>query len=773
MAEPEILANFVGGRWVPASATDHVDVYNPARGVVIARTPLSTGADVDAAVKAATAAFPAWSETPPVVRARSLFAFKAKLEAHAEELARLVTLEHGKTLDESRGSVRRGIECVEVACGGPSLLMGYGLENISAGSRLHGDAPADRRLRGDRPVQFPGDGPALVPAVRHRLRQHVRRSSPPSRCRCRSAGCSSCCRTCDLPPGVVNLVNGGKEVVEAICDHPGIRAVSFVGSTPVARLVYQRATHAGKRVQALGGAKNFVVVMPDADFEKAIPHHHRVVLRLRGRALPGGQRAGAGRRSAQGSPRPAGGRRRSAAASATGWSRRRHGAGDQRAPQGEGPGLHRERRGRRGEARRRRPEADAADGTGSSSGRRCSTTVSPAMSIGREEIFGPVASVCPAKDLDEVFALMHAHPNANATSIFTSSGKAAREFAHRATASMVGVNIGVAAPDGVLPVRRRQGQLLRRPQGARPRRVRVLHGQEGHDQPVVLSDTKQGPSHEDTKHERRPLTREHTHARIVTGGLIQAAAPITDPGAPIEKIRKAAIDAHMPFIEEAGQARRADPRAAGDLQRPVLLPVAGRALVRHRRAGARADDRADGAATRRSTRWRWSCRSTSASRPASTTTPPPSTTRRDVPGQVPEEPHPAHVGVLGEVLLQAGKPRLPGVPDALREDRRLHLLRPALPGGRAAPRPERRRDRVQPVGDRRGAVAVPVEARAAGARRRQRLLHGLQQPRRHRSAVEHRPVLRVVLFRRSARATSSPRAPRTRTSSSWPRWTST
>ena len=122
-----------------------------------------------------------------------------------------------------------------------------------------------------------------------------------------------------------------------------------------------------------------------------------------------------------------------------------------------------------------------------------------------------------------------------------------------------------------------------------------------------------------------------------------------------------------------------------------------------------------------------------------------------VPGQVPQEPHPAHVGVLGEVLLQAGQPRLPGVQDALREDRRLHLLRPAFPGRRAAPRPERRRDRLQPVGDGRRAVAVSVEARTAGARRRQRLLHGLQQPRRHRGAVEHRPLLRVVVLRRSAR----------------------
>ena len=208
--------------------------------------------------RAATAAFPGWSETPPVVRARAMFRFKALLEEHFEELARLVTTEHGKTLDESRGSVRRGIECVEVACGGPSMLMGYGLENVAAGIDCTVDAAADRRVRRDRAVQLSRRW-CRSGSCRSRSSAATRScSSRPSRCRCRSSACSSCSQQCDLPPGVVNLVHGGREVVEAICDHPGIRAVSFVGSTPVARLVYQRATHAGKRVQALGGAKNFI-----------------------------------------------------------------------------------------------------------------------------------------------------------------------------------------------------------------------------------------------------------------------------------------------------------------------------------------------------------------------------------------------------------------------------------------------------------------------------------------------------------------------------------
>ncbi len=269
-SDVETLGNFIGGRWVASSATAFLDVHNPARGTVIARTPLSTGADVDAAVAAAARAFPGWSETPPVVRARALFRFKALLEEHAEELARLVTTEHGKTLDESRGSVRRAIECVEVACGAPSLLMGYGLENVAADI----DCTAMRQPIGVCAAIAPFNFPAMVPlwflpfavACGNTFVLKPSEQVPLSQRRM-----FQLLERCDLPPGVVNLVNGGREVVEAICDHPGIRAVSFVGSTPVARLVYRRATHAGKRVQALGGAKNFVIVMPDANFDRSIP----------------------------------------------------------------------------------------------------------------------------------------------------------------------------------------------------------------------------------------------------------------------------------------------------------------------------------------------------------------------------------------------------------------------------------------------------------------------------------------------------------------------
>src|SRR3954468_19798471 len=269
MSTPEIVQNYVGGRWTAASAAEFTDVHNPARGAVIAKAPLSTRADLDAAVQAAATAFPGWRDTPVVQRARAMFRFAHLLEQHAEELARTVTTEHGKTIDESRGSVRRGIECVEVACGAPSLMMGYGLEQIATNVDSH----VFRQPLGVVAAITPFNFPAMVPlwflpfAVATGNCVVVK---PSEQVPLSARFLFRLLDQCDIPPGVIGLVNGGREAVEGICDHPGIRAVSFVGSTPVARAVYQRGTSTGKRVQALGGAKNFVVVMPDANFEKSI-----------------------------------------------------------------------------------------------------------------------------------------------------------------------------------------------------------------------------------------------------------------------------------------------------------------------------------------------------------------------------------------------------------------------------------------------------------------------------------------------------------------------
>jgi malonate-semialdehyde dehydrogenase (acetylating)/methylmalonate-semialdehyde dehydrogenase len=378
-----------------------------------------------------------------------MFAFKQLLEDHFEEIARLVTTEHGKTLDESRGSVRRAIECVEVACGAPSMLMGYGLENVSAGI----DCVAMRQPIGVCAAIAPFNFPAMVPlwflpfAV---VCGNTFVLKPSEQVPLSQQKMFELLERCDLPPGVVNLVHGGKDVVEAICDHPGIKAVSFVGSTPVARLVYQRATHAGKRVQALGGAKNFIVVMPDADFDRAMPIIAESFYGCAGeRCLAGSILVPVGRAHPEVRDRMV-----AAAESMK--------VGDGLEPGVDmGPVISAKHRSRvlgyveQGVAEGATLVADGRARTLPPDGYFVGPTVfdqvSLQMSIGREEIFGPVATIAPVKSVDEVFQMMHAHPNANATSIFTSSGKAAREFAHRATASMVGINIGVAAPMAYFP----------------------------------------------------------------------------------------------------------------------------------------------------------------------------------------------------------------------------------------------------------------------------------------------------------------------------------
>ncbi|HEY2151373.1 MAG TPA: CoA-acylating methylmalonate-semialdehyde dehydrogenase [Vicinamibacterales bacterium] len=445
------LDNFVGGRWVAARATEFFDVHNPAVGDIIGRTPLSTAADVDAAVAAATEAFPAWRDTPVNSRTQVLYRFKALCEERFEELARTVTTEHGKTLDEARGSVRRGIECVEVACGMPSLMQGVGLEDISAGVDCH----VVRQPLGVVAAIAPFNFPAMVPmwflpfaiATGNTFILKPSEQVPLSQ-----RLMVDLLQQCGLPPGVVNLVNGGRDVVNAICDHPGIRAVSFVGSTAVARHVYQRATHSGKRAQALGGAKNFVVVMPDADFDRSIPIISESFYGCAGeRCLAGSMLIPVGDAHRQARDRIV------EAAKAL------------KVGDGSSPGVtmgpvisggHRDRvlgyidkgvsegANLLVDGRKTRVE-DRPNGY--FVGPTVFDEVSMKMAIGREEIFGPVASICPVKTLDEAIAMMRLHPNANATSIFTSSGKAAREFSKHATASMVGVNIGVAAPMAYFP----------------------------------------------------------------------------------------------------------------------------------------------------------------------------------------------------------------------------------------------------------------------------------------------------------------------------------
>src|SRR5712691_2575763 len=450
-ADIQTLDNFIGGRWVKAQATEYFDVHNPAVGDVIGRTPLSTAGDVDAAVQAASQAFPAWRDTPVNARAQVLYRFKQLCEQHFEELARTVTTEHGKTLDEARGSVRRGIECVEVACGAPSLMQGSALEDIASGIDCH----VVRQPLGVCAAIAPFNFPAMVPmwflpfAI---VTGNTFVLKPSEQVPLSQRKMADLLAQCGLPAGVMNIVNGGRDVVNAICDHPGIRAVSFVGSTPVAKHVYQRATHAGKRVQALGGAKNFIVVMPDADFDRSIGVITESFYGCAGeRCLAGSVLVPVGQAHKEARER---------IVSSAGALR----VGDGAEPGvAMGPVIRAQHRDKvlsyieKGVAEGAKLVLDGRNlkvperEKGFFVGPTVFDDVSPSMAIGRDEIFGPVASITPVKTLEEAIAVMHAHPNANATSIFTSSGKAAREFARLASASMVGVNIGVAAPMAYFP----------------------------------------------------------------------------------------------------------------------------------------------------------------------------------------------------------------------------------------------------------------------------------------------------------------------------------
>jgi malonate-semialdehyde dehydrogenase (acetylating)/methylmalonate-semialdehyde dehydrogenase len=338
-----------------------------------------------------------------------------------------------------------------VAAGAPSLMQGYALEDIAAGIDCH----VVRQPLGVTAAIAPFNFPAMVPmwflpfAI---VTGNTFVLKPSEQVPLTQRKMMEFLQQADLPPGVVNLVNGGSDVVNAICDHPGIRAVSFVGSTPIAKHVYQRATNAGKRVQALGGAKNFVVVMPDADLERSIGVITESFYGCAGeRCLAGSMLVPIGEAHAEARDRMV------AAAKAL------------KVGDGTQPGVtmgpvisarHRERvvgyidKGVAEGAKllvdgRETKVSDRPNGYWV--GPTVFDEVSPQMAIGHDEIFGPVASICPVKTLDEAIAVMTSHPNANATSIFTRSGKAAREFSKHATASMVGVNIGVAAPMAYFP----------------------------------------------------------------------------------------------------------------------------------------------------------------------------------------------------------------------------------------------------------------------------------------------------------------------------------
>lgn len=445
------LKNYIGGRWVEAQTTDYLDVENPATAQVIAQVPLSTAADVGRAVDAAQSAFWAWRETPPLARAHYLFSLKALLEERLEELARIVTQEHGKTIGEARGEVRRAIENVEVAAGIPSLMMGYGLEDIAKGI----DEDCIRQPLGVFGTVGPFNFPLMVPmwfapyaiACGNTIVLKPSEQTPLSQARV-----AELLQDTGLPPGVFNLVHGAKAAVDALLDHPSVKGISFVGSTPVAKYVYARASASGKRAQCGGGAKNYLVAMPDAPLEATIE------------AMMDSIYGSAGQRCLAGSVvMPVGEiyqplrERLAARARAV-----KLGNGLDESAQ-MGPVIsrrHMERvlghieKGLQEGARLvvdRRNARQEEELPGYFIGPCLFDGVKPSMAIAREEVFGPVAGLMPVKSLQEAMDRINSLPYGNAASIFTSSGKAARTFKYEVQCGNVGINIGVAAPMAFFP----------------------------------------------------------------------------------------------------------------------------------------------------------------------------------------------------------------------------------------------------------------------------------------------------------------------------------
>ena len=442
----EKLHLWINGRRVQAQSGRTADVYNPATGEVTRQVPLASKADVDAAVAAAKAAYPAWRDTTPLRRARILTRFRELMEAHRQELARLASEEHGKTLADATGSVQRGIEVIEFACGVPHLLKGEHAEDVGRGVDCHSLLQPVGVCAGITPFNFP----VMVPlwmfpvAIACGNTFVLKPSEKVPSCSLRMA---ELFKEAGLPDGVLSVVPGDKEAVDTLLHHPDVGAISFVGSTPVAKYVYETGARNGKRVQALGGAKNHAVVMPDADMEFAAD------------ALVGAAYGSAGERCMAISTVVAVGE-----------------AGDALLPllkaraekikvgRGDADGIemgpvisaaHRDRIVSLIDSGVAQGAELALDGRGLQAagnengffvGPTLFDRVKPEMDIYREEIFGPVLIVLRVESYEAAVELINANPYGNGTAIFTSSGHWARCFENEIEVGMVGINVPIPVP---------------------------------------------------------------------------------------------------------------------------------------------------------------------------------------------------------------------------------------------------------------------------------------------------------------------------------------
>ena len=447
---PELL-NYVNGGWQQSKASSFFDVTNPATAEVLARTPLSSPADVETAVQAAAAAFPAWRRTPAGERVRYLFTLRNLLEEHIDELARLITLENGKTFAEAKAEMRRAIENVEVACGIPMLMQGYNLEDVTPGV----DEMQIRQPLGVVAAIVPLNFPAMVaywflPYAIACGNTFILKPSERVPLSMRRA--FELLERTGLPKGVVNLVNGGREVVDALCDHPQVRAISFVGSTPVAKHVYTRSAAAGKRMQCQGGAKNHVIVLPDADMELATQIISDSAFGCAGqRCLAVSVAVTIG--EAQKTFRDAIAHAASAIRVGNGLD-----AGVQM-----GPVISKESKSRieslisTGVGEGAKPLLDGRNTKipKYEAGNFLTPTILDGLpsssQLANTEIFGPVLSLIHANSIDDAMDFLRRSPYGNQASLFTTSGSAARKFRYEAPAGNIGINIGVAAPMAYFP----------------------------------------------------------------------------------------------------------------------------------------------------------------------------------------------------------------------------------------------------------------------------------------------------------------------------------
>lgn len=446
-----IIRNYIDGEWQASQSKNLGDVRCPATGEKIAQVPFSTAEDVDKAVRAAKTAYAEWRTTPPVTRARYLFRLKEAFEDAFDDIAKTLVTEEGKTIDESRGEVRRMIENVEHATGVTTMMSGYCLEDIAQGI----DCTAERQPLGVFGCIAPFNFPAMVPwwflpyAI---VTGNTYIVKPSEQVPMTQTRIFEVIDEVGFPPGVVNMVHGSKDVVNAMLHHPDIAGISFVGQTITARYIYQECGKTGKRVQSLGGAKNAVVVMPDADIDKGLPSLITSFYGCAGeRCLSGSMLVSVGNIHKELRDRFV-----DAAAAMK--------VGDGLDPSTSmGPVISQSHWERvlsyieKGVAEGAELVLDGRNvkvegyPNGFFVGPTIFDKVTPGMTIAREEIFGPVVAMIHVETLDEAIEIVNTRGFANAACLYTDSGKAVREFKYRVKPSMIGINIGIAAPMAFFP----------------------------------------------------------------------------------------------------------------------------------------------------------------------------------------------------------------------------------------------------------------------------------------------------------------------------------